>query len=75
MHEKDMACRPYAAPRPWRRPLEPGGAQAVYGAPAGAAGYASDIQDNPAGAEDVARMAWGRYVAVAHCRRHVRLER
>ena len=37
--------------------------------------YANDIPDNRAGAEDVARMAWGRYAAIAHCRRRVRLER
>ena len=37
--------------------------------------YANDILDNRADVEDVAQMVWGRYVAVAHCRRRVRLER
>ena len=37
--------------------------------------YANDILDNRADAGDVARMAWGGYVAVVHCRRRVRLER
>ena len=37
--------------------------------------YANNILDNRAGVEDVARMAWGRYAAVVHRRRRVRLER
>lgn len=74
MHEKD-GLSSASGPAPGAGPLSRGALGLFMAHRPGLLEYANDIPDNRAGAEDVARMAWGRYVAVFDCRRCVRPER
>lgn len=57
MHEKDTACRPYAAPPPVPGPLSRGALGLFMAHRPGLLEYANDIPENRADAEYVARMA------------------